>query len=106
MIRLRNEETAWSKAMVGLVHVVGALKLPIPMALTWDEYRQEVQVQVSEPHYRAWMEAIETPVMESQPHEGATHLFASGRLRNCTMVQVRVVAVCHKVGELPEVGVR
>lgn len=106
MKRLREPDaSAWGKSLIGLVHVVGNLGLPLPIGLSWDERRDVLHVQVSEQHYRAWMEALESPVMEAKPYEGSTHMFASGRMRHCQMVNVEVVAVARHV-ELPEVGAR
>lgn len=95
---------AWVKQHAGLVQVISEDKLPLPIGLSWDPFNQEVTVQVTESAYRAWMEAVLSPVLEAVPHEGFTHLYASGLLARCQMVKVRVVAVCRTLGELPEVG--
>jgi hypothetical protein len=90
--------------MIGLLQVQEADNLPIPIGLSWNGCRGCLEVQVREADYRAWMEAIATPVLESKPYHGTTHLYASGELRRCRMVTVHVVAVTRQVGELPEVG--
>lgn len=98
----------WAKQVLGLVHVVGLADLTPPISLSWDQTADLLEVQVKEPDYRAWMEQVHAPVLESKPQagKGTTHLFATGELSRCRMVQLRVVTVAHTVGELPEVGTR
>lgn len=98
----------WIRSHLGVCHVIQTAQLPPPISLSWDQTSNLLEVQVTEAHYRAWMEQVASPVLESRPRrgEGVTHLFATGELRRCTMVQVRVVAVAHTVGELPQVGTR
>lgn len=87
------EAQPWTKQVLGLLHAVEKGELPIPLALSWDPYRRELGVQVEDSGYRSWMEAMVNPVVSSANVEDTLHLYASGQLKHCQMVQVRLVAV-------------
>lgn len=92
--------TPWLKLVLGLAHVVQTRQLPPPICVSWNPYDGQLVVQVEEPQFRPWLEAVHAPVLEAVPHEGAMHLYATGELSGCRMVSVRVVAVSHQVGQL------
>lgn len=88
-------EAMWLKAVMGLLQAAERDSLPAPIAVCPREDR--LHVQVEEPHFRAWSDAIESPVYEAKPHEDAIHMYVTGQLRKCQMVRVELVTVAHPI---------
>lgn len=91
-----ERELFWRKSLMGLVVAQEKGRLPLPIALHTYPEDGTLHVQVEEDGYRAWLDAIHAPVVESYEYEGDVHVVASGPLVNCRMVNVRCVAVMHR----------
>jgi hypothetical protein len=93
-LKVHANPAVWRKVMMGLLLAQEKGELPVPIAMWFvPPLDESVHVQVEDRDYRAWLDAIHAPVVESRPHEGQVHVSATGELVNCRMVTVRVVAV-------------
>lgn len=88
----KGETSTYVKALSSVLMVMHSRGLPPPICLTYAG-QQIVEVQVREAHYRHWLEALIDPSMESEQHEGRTHLHATGPLRHNRKVTARLTTV-------------
>lgn len=71
--------------------------LPVPMALSWRPAQPGQQgrfhIQVDSGDFRAWLEMISSPVLDSAEYEGETHMYAEGPLARTPATTISLVAV-------------